>query len=169
MNIMSHIMVAQKITKGVLPQNKRFFVILGAIIPDLDLRTQPHRGNNLLTRIYNSQNKVKTAKTNIVKAYQLGVLLHYICDYFCYAHGYNLEISHGLEHIKYEIAMQKMLKNGFKTRLSRQYTDKTFMDFIIDTKKMYDTRPGDIARDLEYMMTISEKAVSELIIYLRKK
>lgn len=163
MNVMSHAMVAKKITKGVLPFCKRMMVILGSVLPDLDLRTQPHRGENLLVKIYNSQSKVKTSKNDYMRALQLGILSHYICDYFCYAHSYDLEISHGIKHMKYEFAIQHALKQGFQTRLSREYNKDTFMNFILDTKNFYDTRAGSISRDLEYMLSITEQAVDQLI------
>ncbi|MFI3226389.1 MAG: zinc dependent phospholipase C family protein [Clostridia bacterium] len=167
MDVISHAIVANRITRGVLPRRKRLLVMIGSVLPDLDLRTQPHRGNNLLVRIFNSQHKVKSAKSDYVKAIQLGILAHYICDYYCYAHKYNLDISHGLRHMKYEFAMQGCLIKGFQTRLSRDYNKETFMNFIFDTKAFYDTRAGSITRDLEYMLTITEQAVDELIEYFR--
>lgn len=165
MNITSHLIVANNITKGIFTKKTRYIVLFASIFPDFDRTTQPHRENNLLFRIYNSEKKFLMAKNDCSRAYHLGIMVHYICDYYCYAHNYNLDISHGIPHIKYEIELQKLLKSDKKIRISDNFHQENFMQYILDTKKSYELKKGDIYRDLKYTLSVCETTISEHIKY----
>ena len=149
--------------------HKRYLVILGSLIPDVNPVTQPHREENLLIRIFNNYKAIETSKSEFEKSVRLGILLHYVCDYFCYAHNYNLDISHGKNHVKYEIELHKLLKNGYGCRLSTDIQKENFMKYIIDSKNMYDLKPSHTSRDLKYCLTIVEDILSYSIINFKLK
>ena len=73
--------------------------LFGNVAPDLNCIYPAHRLKTTEERFYKRLKRVDKASTNLIKSFTLGVITHYICDYFCYAH--NIE-SLGVSHKKYE-------------------------------------------------------------------
>lgn len=73
--------------------------LLGNIAPDLNCVYPAHRLKTTEKRFYKRLRLAEKAETSVIKSFVLGVVTHYICDYFCYAH--NIE-SLGVPHKKYE-------------------------------------------------------------------
>lgn len=167
MNLSSHILLTYKVTKRILPKKYVPVILFASIWPDIDRRTQPHRENNLLFHIYNSQRKLLNSKNNYCKSFELGILMHYVCDYYCYAHNYNLDISHGIAHIKYEIALHNLLKTNFKKRIQNNFNDADFIAYIVSEKTNYDNKISTIERDLKYILSICENAVSHYVQFIK--
>lgn len=168
MNLASHTFIGRQISRGVFPFKMRCAVIWGSLLPDFDRSTQPHREYNLLFRIYNSHNKIKTTENEYIRALNLGIMLHYICDYYCYAHKYNLPISHNIPHINYEIEMHNVLKTGKIDKLSIENNFENIMEYILYTKDFYDKKEGTITRDLKYITTINNEVLKSVLPYFKK-
>jgi hypothetical protein len=73
--------------------------LLGCIAPDLNCVYPAHRLKTTENRFFKRLKLIANSHNSIIKSFTLGVITHYICDYFCYAH--NIE-SLGLPHKKYE-------------------------------------------------------------------
>lgn len=67
----------------------------------------PHRLVNTEKRFYNKLLRLSNTSNNLIKSFTLGVITHYICDYFCYAHNIK---SLGIKHRKYENNLFKYYK-----------------------------------------------------------
>lgn len=104
-------------------------LILGSIEPDFvpSLIFIPHYYPGsidfIIKEIHNiSQIKFINEK-NFIDSYskRLGIVIHYICDYFCYAHN-NYVLEHNLiKHFLYEVNVNKninMFENNFNTKLA---------------------------------------------------
>lgn len=112
MTAAAHIKVASKTLKDVEDKltwkiNKKAY-LFGSIAPDVNCAFPLHTINNTLNRFEKRLERIDKSNSNIIKSFTLGVVTHYICDYFCYAHTMDL---YGLKHWIYEKVMRKHLKN----------------------------------------------------------
>lgn len=87
----SHIKIAQKTLSEIEKHidwkiNKNAYII-GSIIPDLNCAFPTHTINNTLNRFRKKLLKIDNTESSFIKSFTLGVITHYICDYFCYAHN----------------------------------------------------------------------------------
>lgn len=107
MKLAQHIKVGKTVLES-LDSNKhevnyyeinRFAFLFGCIAPDLNCVYPAHRLSTTERRFYKKLKQVTTASLNIFRSFELGVMTHYICDYFCYAHNNE---SLGGKHKKYE-------------------------------------------------------------------
>lgn len=162
MNLASHVLIAARISKNSFSFPKRCLIMIGSLLPDFNPTTQPHRTQNLLDRITNNYNAIDVTNSNFVNSIRFGVMLHYICDYYCYAHNYDLEISHGIKHMEYEVRLHRLLKGGFYERRDN-ISINDFCEYIISEKKEYDEIPSDIERDLIYTLSVVERALRETL------
>lgn len=162
MNLASHLLIASRISKNSFSFPKRVLIMIGALLPDFNPTTQPHRTQNLLDRISNNHRGIDESNNNFVKSIRFGVMLHYICDYYCYAHNYDLEISHGIKHMEYEVRLHRLLKGGFYQRRDNT-TIADFLDYIVSEKLEYDSVPSDIERDLVYTLSVVDRALVEAL------
>ncbi|MFI3115654.1 MAG: zinc dependent phospholipase C family protein [Clostridia bacterium] len=165
MNITSHLVVAQKISKHIKPK-QRFIFAVGSVLPDFDRRTQPHREVHLQMHIFNCIYKIEHSNSKNARALHLGELIHYICDYYCYAHKYNLRISHGILHIKYECEMERLLKKDEFEKFVFKDEFESVITFLNEQKKLYDSTESDIYRDLKFIMSICEFVMNEFSHYI---
>lgn len=78
--------------------------LFGNVAPDLNCIYPAHRLKTTEERFYKRLKRVDKASTNLIKSFTLGVITHYICDYFCFAH--NIE-SLGIPHREYESNLYK--------------------------------------------------------------
>lgn len=162
MNLASHVLIAARISKNSFSFPKRCLIMIGSLLPDFNPTTQPHRTQNLLDRINNNYKALDLTQSNFIKSIRFGVMLHYICDYYCYAHNYNLEISHGIKHMEYEVRLHRLLKQGFYKRRDIEYIED-FYEYITSEKTEYDEIPSDIERDLIYTLSVVERALEEAL------
>lgn len=82
----------------------RVAYLFGTIAPDLNCIYPAHRLRTTESRFSKKLKIAGNASTSLIKSFMLGVITHYVCDYFCYAH--NIE-SLGLPHKKYEDNLYK--------------------------------------------------------------
>ena len=95
--------------------NEKLF-LLGNIFPDLIQSYIWCRHEYQHSREYVSRKLNMLKKRPRLFSFHLGVLTHYICDYFCYPH--NVCYDRGLvQHILYEIR-QKAPKKCYRTKLN---------------------------------------------------
>lgn len=78
---------------------KKIPFLLGTIAPDLNCVYPAHRLSTTEKRFYKRLKISASTEIATLKSFTLGVITHYICDYFCYAHNNE---SLGAKHKKYE-------------------------------------------------------------------
>lgn len=87
--------------------NKKTY-LLGNIMPELILIKHSYKFNTTKNRLHKLIKMIDSSSTNIVKSFTLGLITHYICDYFCY--GNNPESS-GVSNREYEDSLYKYYKS----------------------------------------------------------
>ena len=112
MKMFQHIKIA-RITAENLKNNvdknfklDKIVFYLGSIYPDLNCIYPAHRLSSTSNRISKKIKLIDRYEDGIIKSFNLGIITHYISDYFCYAHNNK---SLGIKHREYE----KGLNNFF--------------------------------------------------------
>lgn len=108
MKLKSHINIALNTLESIQEQveykiNKPAY-LLGSIAPDLNVAIPTHNIKSTIKRFRKRIELVEKLNPGIIQSFTLGIVMHYICDYFCYAHNIN-KIVPG--HAVYEIYLQK--------------------------------------------------------------
>ena len=79
----SHIIVANKVLNEQVSKRIRYAFAFGSIAPDIFFFITPHRYISSLDKVESKLNKLgKYKDCSMLRAYRLGLTLHYICDYF---------------------------------------------------------------------------------------
>lgn len=139
--------------------------LFGSIAPDINIafptHTFKHTINRVRKRIMHMEIRNNT-KRNIIKSFNLGIVVHYICDYFCYAHNINY---HKIQHMHYEKHLNNLVKllktSGIE---SRKFTEQieivenhviTELNNIDTTKeKMLSNITNESIDNIEYIIDI---------------
>lgn len=96
----------EKLMEGFKVNRLAFYI--GSIFPDLNCIYPAHRLNTTNKRLAKKIEIIDNMnKDSLYKSFELGIITHYVCDYFCYAHS-NETI--GFIHKHYE----KQLYNMFE-------------------------------------------------------
>lgn len=89
----------------------KFLFLFGCIAPDINFIYPLHNIRCTPKRFIKRIDRMKHMKSKLVRSFTLGVIMHYLCDYFCIAHNNQ---SYGAKHTIYERIMSYTMKrNGF--------------------------------------------------------
>ncbi len=101
--------------------NKILFYI-GAIEPDLSLfqLIHPHFYDRSANYIFSKIEKLYEKNNNLMESYLLGNLVHYLCDFCCYAHRRGM--GRITDHFIYERRINKYLIKNYKDYKHLSYT-----------------------------------------------
>lgn len=146
----------------------------GNIRPDIDKRyiklqhTYEQSINNIISYSY----KLMKAKISVKDFSEgLGVICHFICDYFCLQHSVSYWKKNKLEHGLYELELHtKLIKLIGNRTLNIRYNckkEENIETLIMKLRKSYNNEPVSIMRDITYSI-ISGIEVSRLVIYSSK-
>lgn len=80
-------------------KSNRVAYLLGSVAPDFNCIYPAHRLSDTWLRYKRRIHMEQSVKREMLKAYLLGIITHYTCDYFCYAHNNK---STGYHHKVYE-------------------------------------------------------------------
>jgi len=143
---------------------KRFLFYLGTIEPDISIAqfVHPHYYDKSAGYIYSKINKMKEKEGDgLIAAYKMGTLVHYLCDFCCYAH-INGGIGVIAGHVSYEHKINKYLNANY-SRLSgklsqsqmkqTKYTD--VISYIDENIKLYKSSKPSYLVDIEKSIEIS--------------
>ncbi|SDN89682.1 Zinc dependent phospholipase C [Acetanaerobacterium elongatum] len=165
MNLNSHLKMASKVMNLYIREQRfteRLAFLFGNIQPDIigSFMFVPHsaqaRGAAFEKRIKNCIDSIENARhggvyTNI----KLGILCHFLADFFCYAHNGGIPSSR--EHIGYEMAITKCLKAqspiGAAVMLPSQRADK-ILENIWAAYEEYRSIPSTPERDIAYAVSL---------------
>jgi len=133
----------------------------GNILPDIKAIHKPHRINGSLTFV------VKRARRLMEEPYQrcsiyswskkLGIITHYLSDYFCYAHQEHYDKGIG-KHMLYEMRMIVQYRKGRKqymTKFGKAYhrlAPDEFERWILEQNRQYNSQPCSHAGDISHAL-----------------
>lgn len=128
----------------------RKFIELGSVAPDVKCVFPKHRIDVTRYRFIKRIERVEKCR-GFIRAFWIGVVFHYICDYFCLAHN-SLSIKPGFEHTCYELSLNKELKRvcelpDSELKVSPKFLQKyrsEFKEFLNRAEKEY---PGMLSDD----------------------
>lgn len=142
----------------------------GNIKPDLN-RTYiacPHTMENSLDIIdAYSKNLVKN-KISIEKfSVGLGVICHFVCDYFCMHHGKaywkKAPLAHGVYEVNLDMRLLRLYMNKKIYIKYRCKAEKSIKDLVMKIHKKYSREPKGMLRDIKYAI-VAAAAVCRLMI-----
>lgn len=81
--------------------------MFGCIAPDINFIYPFHNIRCTPKRFIKRLERMKKIKSKLIRSFTLGVIMHYLCDYFCLAHNNQ---SYGAKHTLYERLMSHKLK-----------------------------------------------------------
>ena len=148
----------------------------GNIIPDYDPRliSIPHYKEKSFERITAMIEKAGTINAKQCFSYEIGIINHYICDYFCQAHNYS-EYDNYVRHLVYE----KKLSNEISRVNLQKYcpaniNGKHFhgmeslihlTDFINNRHIQYKNEKRKMLTDVAFCMEVTTTAIAIIINY----
>lgn len=169
MNKGSHISLAlflmQKIELNELKIHKRAFLI-GSILPDcrpsfLTIRHTMAETFEILRSEIRSlfENYNKNKGISAYTCLHLGIILHYIADYFTFPHnpGYHGSMK---EHIEYEKSLSTIMHQYIECEAFYVNTKQSFMtvdelsDYIVNTHRDFLTERNDMITDCSYILEV---------------
>lgn len=117
-----------------------------------------------VSEIYNDFGKKKFSG-------ELGVICHFICDYFCLPHNQRWEFKKAIKrHVKYENTLAKIAKAYVPIgRMDANLQLNEINEFIINNIKEYEKEKGYV-RDLEYSHFVCNSIVNLILneIYMNE-
>lgn len=181
MNEYTHLYIAKNIANGIedlLPvgMSKNVFR-LGNIFPDLywSFFTHPHKAIESADYIFGRIEKLcdyrqkHPEKLDLRFVFRLGIVTHYIADYFCRMHQGPREKY--LYHLRYERAIGHYIRNNRELlnklrslRMPNPERDcgQIIADLMAD-QRSYQSKNGDIWQDIEYALRCTYEAASGII------
>lgn len=109
---------------------------------------------------------------------ELGVVCHFLCDYFCLPHNQRMEFKNAIDmknHVQYENTLAKIAKSYIPNdSLNRDLSIDTMEEFIVKNQREYEKAEGYV-NDLEYAYYICNSIVNSILNqvsrneYLRQK
>jgi len=165
MNFLTHVLISKTLYRHLsekMELDQKSFSY-GNIKPDLSPQClrKPHMLENYLFLVYHDSNQLISHSTPIKEfSIELGVLCHYICDFFCYCH-LNHKLYHKLfRHFIYEIRLHVVLCGmllGHKTNLPNEGKAPAgnLAAMVMEMRREYMTKPKTLQRDIEYALLTS--------------
>ncbi len=179
MIINTHKLIAKDVHKNIkdifnIELNKKNF-IYGNIKPDIvpRLRNIPHYIDNSLGFVINEIDRLCTIENIDMDKFStdLGVITHYISDFFCSPHYFQKEYNKNIiQHVKYEIELHfKYMKLRKKQLLNindiKLYTTKSnsVLKLLYSLQNSYSTSTPSFENDI-YYSTKASTLISLLVI-----
>ena len=167
MIVQSHLsvasMIANELKKHGLLLNKKNFMF-GSIKPDISsmLKKHPHKINHSLDFIMQrtfalfSQDVLEDIKEF---SYQLGIICHYITDFFTFAHNSFFQGPFS-EHLAYERSLnnyvKRIAKSDDRTSIMYNISDsiEAFKDYLKNMHSVYMEKAVSFERDFSYAISL---------------
>lgn len=187
MNKKSHIVFTKKMNIAV-PAMCRAGLLVGCILPDILVHTYltGHTWKASGKMILNKLEKLEQSdRLNIWTALRLGMILHYIEDFFTMSHSRFFK-GNLLEHIGYEMRLQRYIRATFNGRYklydgdvenTQIYSMNDLKERMVSLQKEYENEIKDafgdeemcFQTDLEYMNIAVQTVAGYLIPEMNRK
>lgn len=174
MNFLTHIMISEilyrRLARKISLDRKAF--IYGNIKPDLSPQClrKPHILDNYLFIVHHEASCLKKEKPPEKEfSVDLGVICHYICDFFCYCHLNHALYHRFIFHFIYEIRLHLvmcslLLKNGIRLKRGNKNHENNIAFMIMDIRKEYLAKQNTLQRDIEYALLTSLLACETIFL-----
>lgn len=170
MKLVQHINIASYIydkhnlkDKGIY----RLQYLFGSIAPDLNCVYPAHRLSTTERRFSKRLDRVNNINNKMIKSFTLGVITHYICDYFCIAHNNE---SLGIKHKAYETGLWKEFKEHYDSIIEND--NNNYNNYVTDIleyiKKMNFKYKNEIWKYLDDHWDTNKKLMIHDILYARE-
>ncbi|MFZ5944907.1 MAG: zinc dependent phospholipase C family protein [Bacillota bacterium] len=163
MLIQSHIFIARKITSYSGNFNYNLFY-LGNIAPDfIDFYQNAkhefkYASRHILNEIHLLEN---TTDINVI-SFKMGVITHYLTDFFCKAHNCDKLLNNLWDHFQYESLLHRVLismKNEIK--VNKKVYDVE--EFLRERYENYLTQEPSVVLDIVYSMEVCQCIVNYIL------
>lgn len=178
MFINTHLLIANSIVNNI-DNSKSFFIsdknfIYGNIKPDLPSKyyLQKHYLDESLDMIISKIKYLCTLSLDNLSKYfsvssfsqELGVICHFLCDFFCVPHSYRWEFKHSMkEHLWYETELSLVSKETNLSSLKGDIiTHKSFEDFFTELYNEY-VNEQSYKNDLRFSTYICNSVVNYIL------
>lgn len=174
----THILIANIVYKYIL--NKTHFKLeymtfaYGNIVPDFDKNNFKfdHTVEGSLNIINKNAFELMKSHASIDEfSMALGVICHFVCDYFCLHHTKDYWKQDPLGHLIYEVSLHlNLLKCLIDRNLNISYKckkEKDLMTMVMKLRKKYAKEPKGLMADINYSI-IAATSICELIIGQRQ-
>ncbi len=166
MKIRTHMLIARKI-HAYMDENydekiSRKHFIFGNVKPDLirKFKTLKHSIHDsldfVLSEISRHENERDSVKNPSV---HLGMINHYLSDFFCSKHYYKQDDEGLIKHIKYEFRLHKKIKQmedegllGLPYFKAAEKAGGNFLDIIRELEEEYSNQPPSIENDIVFAL-----------------
>ena len=178
METKNHLQLALDIaSEKKLGKYSKYFVF-GSIMPDINLFTYL-RGHTYKESIKFIERKTKelTEKSvwNRKSYYDLGIILHYLADYFTFPHNTNFR-GNLAEHRKYEKKLRHRFSSFLKSRRKQQWQDsittntvKQMFHYLDIAHQEYIATTPSVETDCNYILFITNYVIETLNNLKNKK
>lgn len=180
MNLITHLMLSCSVRK-VIRENmgvklNLFGFMLGNILPDINFSfmSKPHYMEESFHHVQQwigelkDQSENKNSYHSFTFAKDLGVINHYISDFFCFAHAFKDQISMR-DHFIYETVMISKFKKGirkfnrdFKNRLV-SLSPEDIVSWVENKNAVYKEQQASTANDLGFAI-FAGSVISECLV-----
>lgn len=182
MNVIVHLMFSYRMRKIIKEESgitlNLFGFMFGNILPDLSTRfdSQPHNMNGSLNFIIKrtggllSHSKTKVARNSYQYSKNLGVITHYLSDFFCYPHQkhYNKGLKdHGI----YEMIMIAKYRKGIKNyrqNFAHHYhslAPNDFKKWIHEKNVIYNNQEVTCMNDISHALYASSMISRSILLH----
>jgi len=175
MNFLTHIMISRSLYRHFSKRNdlSRWDFLYGSIKPDLSSKClkNPHILDNYLFVVTNSINQLSSRKLSQKEfSVELGIICHYICDFFCYYHLDNQIHKKLFDHFIYELRLHMSLHSLLRQQRiiikpSRKNPRYNVGSLVMEMRREYHSRRNTLKRDLDFAFLTSIWAC-ESIFYI---
>lgn len=101
-----HLMIAKELIDENTRKIDKMAYLFGSIAPDINCIYPMHTYNKTKKRFKRKFRRFIRSRHSVIRSFTAGVLTHYICDYFCYAHNREkVDVWHAM----YERNMEKYI------------------------------------------------------------
>lgn len=118
--------------------------------------------DSLLCINYNAEELMRSDVSVKEFSFALGIICHFVCDYFCLQHTMDYWKKDPLAHGVYEAALHaKILKGNINLKYKCKH-EKNLEQMVLKLRRKYDGEPASIDRDINYAI-IAALSISEMI------
>lgn len=163
MNCITHLLIAETLYSHLQDRvklNKKAFMY-GNIKPDLSPKClkKPHTMENYLVHVCSNAKNLMRGETGLRDfSTSLGVICHYVCDFFCRYH-LDEKLFNNLEgHFLYELDLHHefckiMFRQKFKFKVDHKEVRENIISILAEMRNGYFSKPVTKKRDIEYAIT----------------
>ncbi len=156
------------------------YIRYGSIAPDIHIRmlVMSHRKEGSFSYLMKLIRKLLDKQIPLSKngmrrySYKLGVVTHFIADYFCMAHN-ERRYKNPMRHYLYERRLAQYLRNKNIKNRKKEWTNwkiKGEIDNFIEEKLLnYHIEPKSLTKDLDYALEMAVKVILNIVGSSNKK